>query len=286
MNQYFIICSLTLCFLVSCASVSLDPATGKPGQAVKGNISGKIVDSVNGSPLTGATVNLRIDDSRGAGTLEASTQTVGGFYRFNNISPGKYQAEVVLNGYFNCQFPVVCIADQVNSNQNSAISPVLNNNQIRVILTWDSMPQDLDLHATGPVDSVQTNRFSIYFGNKIYSNEMTIASLETDCNKGYGPETVMITGRTSGVYRFSVHNYSDSTRTNSLSLANSSARVVLYYGLKQYTFQVPALPGNLWTVFELNGAQLNPVNSMTNETVYYNVRSIQKSKQKIYLRGI
>jgi hypothetical protein len=66
------------------------------------------------------------------------------------------------------------------------------------------------------------------------------------------------------VYRFSVHDYTDSDLNPSDSLANSGARVDLYInGSLQQQFFVPNQPGTLWEVFELNGSVVTAKNVMS-----------------------
>ncbi len=69
------------------------------------------------------------------------------------------------------------------------------------------------------------------------------------------------------MYRFSVHDYDNAGSTSSTALAGLAARVELYIGgtLVQ-TFFVPNQAGTLWTVFELSGTQVTPINAMSYET--------------------
>ena len=127
-------------------------------------------------------------------------------------------------------------------------------------------PQDLDSHLTGP--TAAGSRFHVYYPAKGSLFSDPFAALDIDDVTSFGPETITISQQLSGVYRYSVHDYwtyaaSGTRPTNSTALANSGARVQLFMGdqLRQEFF-VPNQPGTLWTVFELNGTTLTPINRM------------------------
>jgi hypothetical protein len=66
----------------------------------------------------------------------------------------------------------------------------------------------------------------------------------------YGPETTTIYRSTGGIYRFSVHNYS-----NESPFSTSGGKVRLYKGavlLASFNAPTSAATGNVWTVFELD----------------------------------
>lgn len=80
-----------------------------------------------------------------------------------------------------------------------AMSPVLTNlDSLRVVLSWDSEPSDMDLHA-------YFGNSHIYFDNK----KGNAANLDVDDTDGFGPETITIQKRQNGQkYVFFVHNFS------------------------------------------------------------------------------
>jgi M6 family metalloprotease-like protein len=134
--------------------------------------------------------------------------------------------------------------------------------QTRIGLSWGAEPADLDSHLTGP--DGYGDRFHVYFWN--LSSES--ASLDHDDTTSYGPETTTVFSQQAGVYRFSVHDYTDRWETYSTALATSGATVTVYRneGIVA-TFRVPQSPGTLWTVFEMDGQTITPVNRM-GYTVY------------------
>ena len=93
----------------------------------------------------------------------------------------------------------------------------------------------------------------------------TIVHLDLDDTSSFGPETTTLLQQMNGVYRFSVHDYSNRGSTTSTALSNSQAQVRIYRGSNLVaSFNVPfGQPGTLWTVFEMQGSTITPVNAMT-----------------------
>jgi hypothetical protein len=92
------------------------------------------------------------------------------------------------------------------------------------------------------------------------------AFLDVDDTSGEGPETITISRQQAGVYRYSVFDYTNQSNSASTALGASGARVQVFRsnGLVA-EFAVPAQPGTLWTVFEMEGStsEITPVNTMT-----------------------
>ena len=98
-------------------------------------------------------------------------------------------------------------------------------------------------------------------------------------NDQCGPETITISMvRSSGSYRFHVHNITDlsaSTSSPSSALADNGTFVQVFYDDVSYNFDVPKRTGNLWTVFNFDNVtgftqinSMNNVNSTTNVDNY------------------
>lgn len=123
----------------------------------------------------------------------------------------------------------------------------------RIVLTWGENPRDLDSYLTGPLTG--TSRFICYFANKGPTNSNV--ELDVDDITSYGPETITIAAFRDGVYRYSVHNYSDQSANGFRGIVNSPALVQVFdnTGLIR-EFSPPTPPanaaGNAWRVFEIN----------------------------------
>lgn len=269
--------------------------------ATVGTVSGQITNALTGAGVDGLTISLRAGMNTTSGSIVATTttateDTVVGFYTFTNLQGGNYTAEVAGTGFVTTYFTVICVGGSDKPNQNYAITPILNPGETQIVLTWGASPSDLDSHLTGPRASGDTDydpsfeeagRFHVYFYNKIYNyNSITYADLDVDDTTSYGPETVTIRNQVSGLYRYSVHDYTNrgaNVDNPSYALAGSGATVKVYReSTLVATFYVPPSVGaNLWTVFELNGSTITPINTMTYVAGSGTVRSIDLDDKTI-----
>lgn len=238
-----------------------------------GTVTGTIVDSLNAIAVSGVTLNFRDGINTTAGDIVTTTPTnASGVYTVPDLPAGNYTAEATVSGAVPAYFTVTVIGGQTNDHQDATITPKLSPTATRIVLTWGS-GIDLDSHLTGPI---LDNRFHVYWDNIGSSTSSPYAILDID-DKDYGPETITIYQQYYGVYRYSVHDHSNIVSTDSTALSNSSAQVKVYKGSSLLeTFNVPVVNGgaNLWTVFEMTGDTITPVNSMRNEN---NSISVQKT---------
>jgi len=118
------------------------------------------------------------------------------------------------------------------------------------VLEWGETPPDLDAHLTGPDGS--GDRFHVTYFRKEPSG--VDVRLEEDVSDGVGPETVTVTDIEDGIYRYSVHNFSDRSRDGASGIA-SSAEVTAYGSDGQIaSYEPPPVGsdgGNTWRVFEI-----------------------------------
>lgn len=239
-------------------------------KSLQASINGKIINAFNGYSVEGATIMLRPGWNKKDGSYAtigltkiprtAVSDTNG---CFNIVAPtGAYTAEVTKDGY------VIAYYNVITSNTgpiSMSITPVLSDDEYRIVLTWGATPSDLDSHLTYFKDGVQ--QFHVYYGNKTgYVGGRKVASLDVDDVNSYGPETVTITASASlvqsGELRYSVHNYSG----NYDGLASSNATVQVYQGneLKD-TYRVLQNQNNLtWHVFKNTENGIIPVNAFDN----------------------
>ncbi|MGB3466692.1 MAG: carboxypeptidase regulatory-like domain-containing protein [Cyclobacteriaceae bacterium] len=224
-----------------------------------GNIGGRITNALTGNGEAGVTMDIR----SGLGNLsseiiQSGTTETGGFYEFTDLEAGNYTVELSKTGFINSFFSIVVIGQQTTGSQNSTIAPE-SNGVIRIVLTWGASPSDLDSHLTGP--SANGGRFHLYFNAKNPPGSNAI--LDVDDVSSFGPETITISEPGSGVYRYSVHDYSNRFSATSVGLANSQAKVSVLSDEGITNFFVPTSSGNLWTVFEISDGQIVPINSMS-----------------------
>lgn len=244
-----------------------------------GTVSGRIVNAFDGSGINSAYIQLREGINSLTGTVIKSTYTdSSGYYTISSLNAGNYTAQVSKSGFHGGYFSIVCLGGQTVGDQNYSLSPEILSGQIRVVLTWGENPWDLDSHMTGPTSG--GSRFHVYWWEKGSSSSSPYCELDYDDVTSYGPETITIYQQLSGVYRYSVHNFSDGWSSSSYSLSASGAKVVVYgsNGILA-TFNVPTnRGGTLWTVFELNGTVITPVNTMSYESNSGSITSFQLSE--------
>jgi len=236
----------------------------------EGDISGRIFNALTGEGVSGLTIKLREGINVTSGTVIASTTTEsGGYYSVTNLIAGYYTAEVSGTGYNTTYFTVICIGGTTTDDQNAIITPILSLGETRIILTWGETPLDIDSHLTGPLpDETRFHMYYPYAEENYGSLWPEYVKLDRDDVNSYGPETTTIYQQIPGVYRFSVHDYTNRGSSYSKSLSNSGAQVRVYRGNNLIaTFNVPAnQEGTLWTVFEIDGDTITPINTMSYES--------------------
>lgn len=233
-----------------------------------GTIEGRIVNALTGQGVAGLSLAVTEEfNNRGGTVIRESETRSDGTYSLDNMEAGYYTITASAEGYNSTSFNAIAIGGQVTGNQNATITPSIDDTEIRIVLTWGEHPRDLDAHLTGPTPDGQ--RFHIFYANMSYQYQGTpYARLDRDDTNSYGPETITIYEQVDGVYRYSVHDFTNRQSSSSFALSNSNAQVALYFGENEAArFNVPSnREGTLWTVFELDGQEIRPVNEMTYES--------------------
>jgi len=258
-----------------------------------GSISGVITDAFSGQPVQVANAKILfrrgLNAQTGAIIRTASISASNGTYALDNMPSGTYTGETQIDGYIKNYIVVYCLANQNTPMDPQAVTPYIDAREIRIVLTWGATPNDLDSHLTGPIAG-SASRFHVYYMQK----NATTANLDLDDTTSYGPETVTITERVAGTYRYSVHDFTDRYSTNSSVLANSNALINVFKGSSLWTgcgpFNVPNRPGTLWTVFELKNLtatpQCLPINTMVYESAPAGVQSVDPESELELFRNL
>jgi len=226
-----------------------------------GTVKGKVVSALDGYGVPNITLELRKGINVKNGNIVATATTdANGDYIITDLESGNYTAQISGAGYNTTYLTIICLGGTTRVGQNATISPILSEGETRIVLTWGATPSDLDSHLTGPDGS--GGRFHIYYGDKSY---LDYADLDLDDTTSYGPETTTIRQQLDGVYRFTVYDYTNGGSSSSYALANSSAIVKVYKGdTLVATYHVPTgQGGTVWTVFELDGDTITPINHMS-----------------------
>ncbi len=102
------------------------------------------------------------------------------------------------------------------------LSPELtSSNAVRVVLSWNETPTDLDAHLRTP--TIGNDSYHIFWNNTGSETEPPYAVLDVDETEGFGPETITIHDPQAGTYNYWVHNWSEDAL-----LAGSGAVVEVY----------------------------------------------------------
>jgi hypothetical protein len=111
--------------------------------------------------------------------------------------------------------------------------------------------------------------------------------LDHDDVSSFGPETTTIARQNSGVYKFFVHDFTNGGDPNSTALSNSGAQVKVYQGNNLVaTFNVPTgQAGTVWTVFELNGSTITPINTISPDETVIQSASLRAALKKANKKG-
>ena len=221
---------------------------------------GFILDATTAKALPQAQILLHHSQDGLPGIIAGQSQTdEAGRFELDSIVPGDYVLIASHNGYIDSQSTISITAGNTPTQRNLALSPVLETDQVRIVLTWNAHPGDLEAHLTGP--NSNGCRHHCFYWNK----EIPGAVLDTDVTDGFGPETITITRGETGTYRYYVHDFTN-RYSQASALATSGARVTVYFGSGKnpQTFDVPSDPGTVWHVFNIQGdtSALTPVNRM------------------------
>ncbi len=251
----------------------------QPPDPVDKFLHGRVTDDV-GNPIPNVAVMIYSQDAAiGGGNYQASLVTDNEGEWEETLSIAITQTYTIvysrsgLLDLIQSQIVPLGVPDTVDVG-TVAIPPADIDDTLRVVLTWASVPPDLDAHLTGPKGD--GSRFHIYWGNRVASSTdgEPIAELISDRRNGFGPETIGIKKLIPGSdnYRFSVHNYSRNQvegDTTLVGLSNARVRVFSPHGL-EHEFSIsgddgpPTSVGNTWRVFEINGetGEITFVNQM------------------------
>lgn len=248
------------------ASVMLHPVTGSL-------ITGLITDATNACPIENAEIRFRLNHNNKFGELltyedgaeVVVTTNADGYYEFDKLPAGYYTMEVQADNYVSTYRNIIATGDGIS--QDAALSPILGDSELRIVLTWGENPRDLDSHLVGPKANGDGN-FHIYYSKKTYSSgDMLYADLDLDDTTSFGPETTTLHETSNGMYYFYVHHYAGSQ-----SISTSGAQVKVYKDEQLVaTYNAPTDQGTdkYWNVFTYDPStgSITTVNTITSSPV-------------------
>ncbi len=254
---------------LTCKVFDLDVSTDEINEELKFYpksrlIVGKVVNAVDGEALSD--VNISITDYMRESRIFTTDEK--GIFLFD-VEIGEYTLGFSKEGFIGTTIYARMGADETPREVICAMSPEIK--EFRIILTWGSIPKDLDAHLSGP--DPDGGNFHIWYRNKILIAGKNF--LDRDDTKRYGPETITIYKPAIGEYYYSVYDYTNRTKKKSKSLSRSNA-VVQIYGMNKLlaSFEVPEdIKGNCWHVFKIN--EIHEIIPINNIDVVLDERSIQ-----------
>ena len=110
-----------------------------------------------------------------------------------------------------------------------------SSNAATMRLTWGENPRDIDSHLRTPDGA------HVYYASKGSLTAAPFSSLDVDDVTGFGPEVTTIRRPKVGIYRFYLHNYSQSFNPG---MTGSPTRVELNYAGHPVVFTPPAGEGS------------------------------------------
>ena len=241
---------------------------------ISNRIHGTVRNALTGSAIEGVTVQLRPGWNNKNGTLATVIETGADAVSITDNSgkyslevlEGCYTAEFIKDGYITGYVNVIC-ASMENADQGAVLTPILSDDEYRIVLTWSSTPSDLDSHVSGPLST--GGRFHVYYSDMHASdNGEKIANLDLDDTTSFGPETITLMRTQEGIYKYAVHDYTNRNSTSSKALSMSGAKVQLYCGNALIaTYNVPInVTGTVWNVFEIVDGTVRMINTMENNS--------------------
>ncbi len=219
------------------AEVPVPEPVGPTGAGA--TLEGQIVNAVSNKPVPGATVRM-------AGTDRHALSDDDGWFQLHDLPAGTIPLEVIADGFTEERFERTV---EANSSQaiRVVLSPGLKEGQLRLVLTWNKEPRDLDAHLEGPLPDGQ--RFHVYYQDRGDLKSGEFVNLDVDDLDGEGPETITVLGVLPGEYRYYVHDFTHRHEPESDALAHSGAVVKVYHGGQTYRFTPDANgTGNRWNV--------------------------------------
>ena len=237
-------------------------------QTGNGSAGGRITNAIDGNALEGVEIRLRNDWNNRAGEYVRDflvRTNSDGQYSISEIPVGYYTVEATKEGFYTDYFNIIVHSTDPQYDQNFSISPILPENQIRIVLRWDEYPYDIDSHLIG--NKPDGSEFNVFYSNMKYSwDGIEKANLDVDDTSSYGPETITILDTIDDGWIYAVHDYSNRSNSNSDALSYSGAYATVFAGGRQMaSFHVPVgQTGTYWTVFEYVNGEIRSINTVNN----------------------
>ena len=220
-----------------------------------GDLSGLTKDAGTGNAMD----DVQIDVHEGTKTgpiVSTVTSSGGGNYTLTNLTVGDYVLELSKAGYITSyENETITIGQSVT--KDYSLSTELGTNVMRIVLTWDLNPSDLDGRLNITKDDNTTEE--ITYSNTIVTD---YASLDTDETGGYGPETITLQKFGIGKSIYYIRNYSSGT-TPLVTAQNVSIKYYEQNGdITQVDMNASNGSGEYWEVMHITNGVVTIINEL------------------------
>lgn len=242
-----------------------------PEEKSNNNVYGTIYDALNGNAVPGVNITVReglrygeeenevpVNNASQEGDWTALTDNQGNYSLV--LPTGYYTLELEKDGYILGYAAVLSIPD--SKKQDAVITPLLGEGEYRIVLTWESTPDDLDAHLLVYKHNIFNSHVCYY--DKVYEDGEIVARLDHDDTTGYGAETITVTMcvKDDRQFLYFVQDSINEFNFGSTALSMSGAKVAVYYENKLIkTYSVPLnAEGTVWYVFWIINGKLVDAN--------------------------
>ncbi|WP_420031229.1 tandem-95 repeat protein [Vibrio toranzoniae] len=167
-------------------------------------VIGTVLDAETGNPVVGADVTL----TDNAGHTYTTVTDQSGNYTVNGPVVDQGSVTIEQEGSITSSF-LVPAGEDVNGGV-TAISEVLEETDMRIVVTWGESPRDMDNHLW-LYDTENGNELDhIYYRDMSHDlGEGNVVQQDVDDVNGHGPETITIPNYQDADMHYSVHNYTN-----------------------------------------------------------------------------
>ncbi|MCH5279628.1 MAG: hypothetical protein J1E60_07570 [Christensenellaceae bacterium] len=232
------------------------------------DVTGTVSNALTGDALDGITVRFRTGWNNTLGQLAVDASgnqaiTTTDAYGMYTINMGAccYTAEFSKDGFVTGYVNV--ISSLLSGMQDAVLTPVLSNDEFRIVLTWGENPNNLDSHVEGTLSNGES--FHVYYRHQSqFDGDIEVCNLDVDDTTSYGPETITLRPTTVYPYYYYIHHYAGTGR-----IATSGAIIQVYRGNNLVaTFNAPIDQGSgiYWSVFAIVNGEIVVNNTITGTT--------------------
>lgn len=211
------------------------------------NVRGTVLNAVTGDPLAGATVAVTAGGAPQSDVTGGDVTGGDGQFNVRGVPAGEASIAVTAHGFEPAQLSHLTGGNEA---LRIVLSPKIPAGEVRIVLTWDERPRDLDAHLYGPLPG--GGQFHVGFKDLSAPG----VTLDVDAKEGWGPET--ITARVSpGTYHYYVAHNDSLGIAKAQGLAPSKAQVRVYYqGAAQRAYVIPSdVGGPAWHALDIQVSQ-------------------------------